>query len=324
MRDFAPGSHPSPSQSGQVVRARCGFTLVELLVVIGIIALLIGILLPSLSKARQAAARTKCLSNIRQLAMGIVMYTQDNSGNFPFLGNNGGNGDAAVRHADWIWWRPDIDADGAATSTPGQSQFDQVGDVGIGPYLNLQRNPKVMVCPSDTPTDHTRNRGTATQYPYSYAMNNMFTSEWAYFQAKSPPVNPGAFNNLPQAPAGIMPGRLISAKITQVKQTADKVIFIEEQETTIDDGNCSLFCFPATGKWFNLLASRHDFGNVKDQQQDITPPSATVPNPDVKGSAAFLDGHAEFAPRSRVHSKYTNLDPDSVDTFTWRNLYPQD
>src|SRR5438270_2298911 len=97
MRDFTPGSHPSNSQSSQPAKARCGFTLVELLVVIGIIAVLIGILLPSLSKARQAAARTKCLSNVRQLAMGIVMYTQENNGFFPWVGNSGSTN-------DWIWW----------------------------------------------------------------------------------------------------------------------------------------------------------------------------------------------------------------------------
>jgi prepilin-type N-terminal cleavage/methylation domain-containing protein len=64
-------------------RRRAGFTLVELLVVIGIIALLMSILLPSLNKARESARDIKCRSNMRQLYYAVVMYLQEGKGGLP-------------------------------------------------------------------------------------------------------------------------------------------------------------------------------------------------------------------------------------------------
>ena len=63
--------------------SRSRFTLIELLVVIAIIAILASMLLPALNQARQAAQQTKCLSNRKQVVLGVLMYANDNNESLP-------------------------------------------------------------------------------------------------------------------------------------------------------------------------------------------------------------------------------------------------
>src|SRR5687768_9115690 len=79
-RSFAGARHYPSRDSHRRPRTCRGCTLVELLVVIGIIAVLIAMLLPSLNKAREAAKTAACLSNLRQIGQGMLMYVNDSKG----------------------------------------------------------------------------------------------------------------------------------------------------------------------------------------------------------------------------------------------------
>src|SRR5579859_2402959 len=85
---------------GEFPGRKPAFTLIELLVVIGIIGILASMLLPSLNRSKQKARITQCLSNLRQIGLGIVMYTHDNQDAFPswcefWIGGRDARADAA-------------------------------------------------------------------------------------------------------------------------------------------------------------------------------------------------------------------------------------
>ena len=109
---------------GRLMRLRA-VTLVELLVVIGIIALLISILLPSLNKARESAKTVQCLSNMRQIGLAIVQYANQNKGFIPPYNINASNvSNLPQGHA--YWFQLIMDSGLLGTADEYGQKFDQV------------------------------------------------------------------------------------------------------------------------------------------------------------------------------------------------------
>lgn len=120
------------------MKHRNAFTLVELLVVIGIIALLISILLPALNKARAAASAVACASNMRQVGLMFRMYTNENKERLP----PGAYQPATSTNGNWTWHDYMDRYLTGAKLTEGQKD----ADFSNGAHKLL---PRVLQCPAD-------------------------------------------------------------------------------------------------------------------------------------------------------------------------------
>lgn len=214
--------------------------------VVGILALLLTILLPTIGRARESSRALVCLSNVRQLGTATLQFVTNNDGVFPTFGVRDPHPQFLT---DWVWWR----GNGGHSSDVTKSS--------IAKYVGTTALADLLMCPSDE--GKRTNTFGGNEYKYSYTLN-CFVSGWQ---------------------TGTYTGSK-TANIHQVKNPADKILIVEEDERSLNDG----------GFW-----GRGDYLSIRHDRQRQLPDNFQAANMDRRGNAVFCDGHAEYITRGYAH-----------------------
>ena len=249
-------------------RVRRGFTLVELLVVIGIIAILISILMPALSRARDKARSVQCASNMRQIFMFCAMFAQDHKGLLPRPGIN-----EVVRQKDQPIpvGDPRVEALNRTTNWaqhgPGLADFE-VG--ALWRYIpGIEVRKQLIFCPGDNGEQVRYGSLTEVQDPhgrtFSYSMNSNISP------------NPAGDINKFGMPLGV------------VKRASEKIMWFEEI------GPNDSWCLDPVNNMDDTPSGRHGNQKTLNAKRDQGPgtPGYNAWLKSGRGNHCFFDGHVE-------------------------------
>lgn len=210
-----------------------GFTLIELLVVIAIIAILMAVLMPALSAAREQGKRAVCLSNLKQLTFAWIMYCDENDGTI-VNGDAGFDRKSGNRMIEKAWvgrgWHNSY---GSGVQAP---KAQQIAAIEEGALWSVIENVKVYSCPTGA-------RGELITYAAVDSMNARF---------RTGTNTGGVFGK------GVRVGRttLWCKKRTDIREPAKRMVYIDEGWVTPD----SFACHYVNTQWWDDPPVRHGKG----------------------------------------------------------------